>query len=80
MVAKTFYFQCHRERNDIQNFIVTCMLDSVDNMWVKNCCLKLIAVAGNVGCAKYARIGGRVGNVGVATKENQICKWVSSLD
>jgi hypothetical protein len=54
-------------------FIVTCLLHSMDNMWGKNCCLKLIAGAGNVGYAKYARIGGKEGNVGVVTKENQIC-------
>jgi hypothetical protein len=80
MVAKIFYFQCHHERNYIQNFIVTCLLHSMHNMWMKNCCLKLTASAGNVGYAKYARIGGKEGNVGVVTKENQICKWVSSLD
>jgi hypothetical protein len=80
MVAKTFDFQCHHERNGVQNFIVTCMLHSINNMWMKICCLKLIAVAGNVGYAKYARMGGKEGNVGVVTKENQICKWVSSLD
>jgi hypothetical protein len=38
----------------------------------EKCCLKLIASAGNVGCAKYARIGGKEGNVGVVTKENRI--------
>jgi hypothetical protein len=42
--------------------------------------LKLIAGAGYVGCAKYTRMGGKEGNIGVVTKENQICKWVSSLD
>jgi hypothetical protein len=47
---------------------------------MKNCCLKLIARAGYVGCAKYTRIGGKEGNVGVVTKECQICKWVFSLD
>jgi hypothetical protein len=56
------------------------VLLSIDNIWMKNCCLKLIAGAGNVGYAKYARISGKVGNVGVVTKENQICKWTSSLD
>jgi hypothetical protein len=47
---------------------------------MKNCCLKLIAGAGYVGCAKYAKIGGKGGYVGVVTKENQICKWGFSLD
>jgi hypothetical protein len=47
---------------------------------MKNCCLKLIAGAGYVGCAKYARVGGKVGNVGVVTRENRICKWIFSLD
>jgi hypothetical protein len=72
-VAKTFDFQCHHERNDIQNFIVMCMLHGIDNMWMKNCFFQLIAGAGNVGYAKYARIGGKEGNVGVVAKENQIC-------
>jgi hypothetical protein len=47
---------------------------------MKNCCLKLIAVAGNVGCAKYTRIGRKERNVGVGTKENGICQWVFPLD
>jgi hypothetical protein len=46
----------------------------------ENCCLKLIAGAGYMGCAKYTRLGEREGNVGVVTKENQICQWVFSLD
>jgi hypothetical protein len=79
-VAKTFDFQCHQERHDIKNFIVTCIFHSIDNIWMKNFCLKLITGAGNVGYAKYARIGRKEGNVGVVTKENQIFKWVSSLD
>jgi hypothetical protein len=47
---------------------------------MKNYCLKLIAGVGNVGSAKYARIDGKEGNVGLVTEENQIGKWVSSLD
>jgi hypothetical protein len=47
---------------------------------MKNCCLKLTAGAGYFGCAKYARIGGKEGNVGVIPKENGICKGVFSLD
>jgi hypothetical protein len=47
---------------------------------MKNCCLKLNAGAGCVGCAKYARVGIKEGNVGAVNKENQICKWVFSLD
>jgi hypothetical protein len=42
--------------------------------------LKLNAAAGYVGCAKYARIGGKEGNVGVVTKENLILNGVFSLD
>jgi hypothetical protein len=38
--------------------------------------LKLIACVGYVGCAKYTRIGGKEGNVGVI----KICEWVFSLD
>jgi hypothetical protein len=73
MVAKTFDFQCHHERSYIQIFIVMCMLHTTVNMWMKNCCLKLIAGAGNVRYAKYARVGGKEGNVGIVTKENHIC-------
>jgi hypothetical protein len=47
---------------------------------MKNCSLKLIAGAGCVGCAKYARVCGKEGNIGVVTRENQICKWVFLLD
>jgi hypothetical protein len=58
LVAKTFDFQCHHERNDTQNFIVHmyCIGHIIDTMWMQNCCSKLIAGAGNVGCAKYAGI------------------------
>ena len=52
---------------------------STDNTWMQSCFSKLIAGAGNVGCAKYTGIGRKEGNIGVVTKDNQICKWVSSL-
>jgi siroheme synthase (precorrin-2 oxidase/ferrochelatase) len=43
-------------------------------MWMQNYCSMLIAGGGNVGCAKYAGLGGKGGNICVVTKEDQISK------
>ena len=80
MVAKTFDFQCCYERNAIWYFVVTSLPHSTGNIWIQNYCSRLIAGGGDVGCAKYAEEGGEGENISVVTKEDQICKWVLSLD
>ena len=54
MVAKTFDFQSHHERNVIVHKYGIGHI--IDTMWMQNCCSELNVGAGYVGCAKYAGI------------------------